>query len=154
MALASETGASLGCSTQGGKQLKKRDFKEWKIVLGRDFRERRMRTGMSQAALAERANVSRETILNLERANCSIGFDGLIKCALAMGVDPRGWFRAATEPEPSEGAAPEGFILDRRMWHGVLDELLEAGVANPHVELVVRESLLAYHSAYILNAKS
>lgn len=54
--------------------------------VGVNLRDYRRRAGLSQAALAQRSNVSRRTIINLEAGDANVGLSVLDHLAAALGV--------------------------------------------------------------------
>ena len=67
--------------------------------------EHRVRAGITQRELAERARVSRHTIVNLEAATMSgVRFETVCKVLAALGLEMRYMPRCV----PSQPATPEG----------------------------------------------
>ena len=64
------------------------DNKQYQIAMGEALRRLRKDLGLSQEALAEKANVHRTFIGPIENAKRKITIDTLIKLANALGVKP------------------------------------------------------------------
>lgn len=80
------------------------DLQPWvlqaRTAVGRRIRTLRERTGISQEALAERSEVSRDTIVRAELATSGISLDVLARIAHGLGVQPWQLLVTADGPEP------------------------------------------------------
>ena len=64
-------------------------------ALGRAIRERRAELGLSQEALAERAELHRTYVGGIERGERNVSFGNLLKVARALRVQPSKLLAAA-----------------------------------------------------------
>ncbi|HEU6447732.1 MAG TPA: helix-turn-helix transcriptional regulator [Verrucomicrobiae bacterium] len=55
-------------------------------ILGQTIRDRRIKAGLSQEQLAEKANLARNYIGNIERAEYKVTVEVLARVAKALGV--------------------------------------------------------------------
>jgi DNA-binding XRE family transcriptional regulator len=59
---------------------------EMRVALSRSLRERRLRAGLTQAALASRLGSSQSRVAKLEAADQSVSLDLLIRALLSIGA--------------------------------------------------------------------
>ncbi len=64
-------------------------FVELKLALSQGLRERRARSGLSQAALARRLGSSQSRVAKMEASDASVSLDLLVRALLATGADAR-----------------------------------------------------------------
>ena len=67
-------------------------------ILGANVRSARREIGLSQEALAERANLHRTEISHLERASRDARLGTIVKVAQALGVPPSSLLRGISQP--------------------------------------------------------
>jgi DNA-binding XRE family transcriptional regulator len=64
-------------------------FVEVKLALSQGLRERRTRSGLSQAVLARRLGSSQSRVAKMEASDASVSLDLLVRALLATGADAR-----------------------------------------------------------------
>jgi ribosome-binding protein aMBF1 (putative translation factor) len=70
---------------------------ELRLALSRSVRERRLKLGLSQVALASRLGSSQSRVAKLEGADATVSIDLLIRGLLALGASRREIGRALAE---------------------------------------------------------
>lgn len=84
--------------------------------LGHVIRERRKLLGMDQASLAERAGVSRQWVVEVERGKARAEIGLVLRVLRALGVD----LLAGSEPATPEAPGPPSAWID-------IDAIVERG---------------------------
>lgn len=62
-------------------------------TLGRNVRKLRLSLGMTQSDLADRAEIRRALISDLERGETNATLDTVVRIAMALGVEPAELFK-------------------------------------------------------------
>jgi transcriptional regulator with XRE-family HTH domain len=92
--------AKIGRGKRMGKQKKQIEHDEIVRRFGNRLREIRTSRGMTQAELAEQANVSTAYVGRLERGGAAPGIDLVEKLARALGATAADMLPAAETPDP------------------------------------------------------
>jgi transcriptional regulator with XRE-family HTH domain len=64
-----------------------------RATLGRNVRKLRLSLGMTQSDLADRAEIRRALISDLERGETNATLDTVVRIAMALGVEPAELFK-------------------------------------------------------------
>jgi transcriptional regulator with XRE-family HTH domain len=65
---------------------KRRQPTEWELAMGARLKDLRLRAGLTQEALARRADVGNDAVRNWERGRRTPGLDMAVKLADALGI--------------------------------------------------------------------
>lgn len=83
-------------------------------VLGAKLTQLRKERGFTQSNLAERTNVSRTTINNIEKGEQSITLDMFARVSEALGYEPHALLRIVQEPQNITSGAKDNKDLEIR----------------------------------------
>jgi two-component system response regulator len=89
----------------GSRSVSLRSFMDVKKEFGAVIKTRRTRLGLSQEALAERADLHRTYVTDIERGTRNLTLESISKLAGALGVTLSDLFRAIDAAAAGEGAA-------------------------------------------------
>lgn len=64
-----------------------------RVAFGARVRSLRLKRGLSQEQLAERAGLHRTYVSSLERGHRNVGLDNILDLAKALGINPADLFR-------------------------------------------------------------
>lgn len=126
----------MGSSKKPEPIVKDSAVESWVLVIGKTIANTREKRSWNQRGLGENAGVSRGTISHLENGSEGASIGGMIRCLLALDVDPWSLFGGKTSAKPL------------RIEHQALRDLVDAIVETKNERLIdsVRDILKTFAS--------